>query len=207
MDQDFSKFSIEDLEQMVLGQDGIYKFDLYNELYDRYVAKNDIDMAAFAMERLISSFVGEIDSGTLVNARYKQALIYFNAENFSFAATYAEKGTEDWEAKSATDSHFYLEWSKCAIVQLRSRLALGFISEIPERAERLLEILETFKFRNFIPLVHLIIAEAYFHLELDDLCEEYLKLAQAGTPFDSINQKKIDFLRNEMSAGTQPKFL
>jgi hypothetical protein len=86
MDQDFSKFSLEDLEQMVLGQDGIYKFDLYNELYDRYVAKNDIDMAAFAMERLISSFVGEIDSGTLVNARYKQALIYFNAENFSFAA-------------------------------------------------------------------------------------------------------------------------
>ena len=204
LDQDYSRFSDEDLEQMTLGEAGIYKFDLYNELYNRYTKKNDVDMAVYAMERLIATFDGEIDTGTLVNARYKQSLLYFNANNFSFAITYAEKGIDDWEASTPSDSYFYLEWSKCAIVQLRSRIALGYFREIPDRAESLLEILETFKFQNFIPLVHLIIAEAYFHLELDDLCEEYLKLAQAGSPYDSINQKKIDYLRNEMSAGNQP---
>ena len=204
LDQDYSRFSDEDLEQMTLGEAGIYKFDLYNELYDRYTKKNDIDMAVYAMERLIATFDGEIDIGTLVNARYKQSLLYFNANNFSFAITYAEKGIDDWKASTPSDSYFYLEWSKCAIVQLRSRIALGYFREIPDRAGSLLEILETFKFQNFIPLVHLIIAEAYFHLELDDLCEEYLKLAQAGSPYDSINQKKIDYLRNEMSAGNQP---
>jgi len=204
LDQDYSRFSDEDLEQMTLGEAGIYKFDLYNELYNRYTKKNDVDLAVYAMERLIATFDGEIDTGTLVNARYKQSLLYFNANNFSFAVTYAEKGIDDWEASTPSDSHFYLEWSKCAIVQLRSRIALGYFREIPDRAGSLLEILETFKFQNFIPLVHLIIAEAYFHLELDDLCEEYLKLAQAGSPYDSINQKKIDYLRNEMSAGNQP---
>ena len=198
-DQDYFKFSEEVLEQMVTGEGGLYKLDLYNELCDRYWKKNELDKAALALENLISTYDGKIETGTLVNARYKQALMYFQAEDFEIAYTYATKGLTQWKADHEAD-FYYLEWAKCAIVELRSGMELGFISVVPEKAESLLEISKMLKLNNYIQMTYMIIAEAYFHLEQDDKCEEYLKLAEESDQVSENTKERIDFFRNEMSA-------
>ena len=198
-DQALSSLSEEILEQMVVSEGGISHLDLYNELADRYWKKNELDKAALALERLISEYDGKIDTGTLVNARYKQALWYFRAEDFEVAYTYATKGITQWQADHMPD-YFYLEWAKCAIVELRSGMELGFISVVPEKAESLLEISKMLKLNNYIQMTYMIIAEAYFHLEQDDKCEEYLKLAEESDEVSDNTKERLDFFRNEMNA-------
>ena len=198
-DQDYFKFSEEDLEQMVSGEGGLYKLDLYNELCDRYWKKNELDKAAQALENLIAYYDGDIETGTLVNARYKQSLMYFQAEDYEVAYTYATKGVSQWQADHMPD-YFYLEWAKCAIVELRSGIELGFISVVPEKAESLLEISKMLKLNNYIQMTYMIIAEAYFHLEQDDKCEEYLKLAEESDEISETTKDRIDYFRNEMNA-------
>ena len=198
-DQALSSLSEEILEQMVASEGGISHLDLYNELADRYWKKNELDKAALALERLISEYDGKIDTGTLVNARYKQALWYFRAEDFEVSYTYATKGITQWQADHMPD-YFYLEWAKCAIVELRSGMELGFISVVPEKAESLLEISKMLKLNNYIQMTYMIIAEAYFHLEQDDKCEEYLKLAENSDEVSDNTKERLDFFRNEMNA-------
>lgn len=192
--------SDEDLLEMLDAGDGVFlKLDLFNELADRHWNKNELDKAASYLERLISEYDGKIETGTLVNARYKQALWYFRAEDFEVAYTYATKGITQWQADHMPD-YFHLEWAKCAIVELRSGMELGFISVVPEKAESLLEISKMLKLNNYIQMTYMIIAEAYFHLEQDDKCEEYLKLAEESDEVSDNTKERLDFFRNEMNA-------
>ena len=198
-DQALSSLSEEVLEEMVATDGGVFHLDLYNELADRYWKKNELDKAALALENLIAEYDGEIETGTLVNARYKQALMFFQAEDFEVAYTYATKGITQWQADHLPD-YFYLEWAKCAIVELRSGMELGFISVVPEKAESLLEISKMLKLNNYIQMTYMIIAEAYFHLEQDDKCEEFLKLAEESDEVSENTKERLDFFRNEMNA-------
>ena len=192
--------SDEDLLEMLDAGDGVFlKLDLFNELADRHWNRNELDKAADYLERLISEYDGKIETGTLVNARYKQALWYFRAEDFEVSYTYATKGITQWQADHMPD-YFYLEWAKCAIVELRSGMELGFISVVPEKAESLLEISKMLKLNNYIQMTYMIIAEAYFHLEQDDKCEEYLKLAENSDEVSDNTKERLDFFRNEMNA-------
>ena len=198
-DQALSSLSEEVLEQMVASEGGISHLDLYNELADRYLKKNELDKAALALERLISEYDGKIETGTLVNARYKQALMYWRAEDHEIAYTYAAKGLTQWEADHDAE-YFFLELAKCFIVELRSGMELGFISDIPEKAEFLLEISRKLELKNYIQMTYMIIAEAYFHLEQDDKCEEYFKLAEDSDEVSESTRERIDYYRNEMNA-------
>jgi hypothetical protein len=199
-DQDYSQFGEKELELMVLEEDRHDKYEVYLELFRRYSEKNDLEKATLSIENLITSFDGKIEKGALINARYRQALLHFYAENFDIALDYASKGLNQWVANSDSDSFFYNEWCKCALVELRSSLAIGFISGVPEKAQRLLDMLEIFKLENYVSLTYMIIAEAYFHLEKDDLCEENLKLAKSADPDGEDIQKGIDHFRNAMAA-------
>jgi tetratricopeptide (TPR) repeat protein len=198
-DQALSSLSEEVLEQMVASEGGIFHLDLYNELADRYWKKNELDKAALTLEKLIGEYDGELEAGTLVNARYKQALMYFQAEDFEVAYTYATKGITQWQADHMPD-YFFLEWAKCAIVELRSGMELDFISVVPEKAESLLEVARLLKLNNYIQMTYMIIAEAYFRLEQDDKCEEYLKLAEDSDEVSEGTRERIDYFRNEMNA-------
>jgi tetratricopeptide (TPR) repeat protein len=198
-DQAFSSLSDEVLEEMIASNSDVFHLDIYNELCDRYWKKDELNKAALALENLIAEYDGEIETGTLVNARYKQALMYFRAEDFEVAYTYATKGITQWQADHMPD-YFYLEWAKCAIVELRSGIELGFISVVPEKAESLLEISKMLKLNNYIQMTYVIIAEAYFHMEQDEKCEEYLKLAEDSDQVSSDTKERIEFFRNEMSA-------
>ena len=197
-DQALSSLSEEVLEQMVASEGGISHLDLYNELADRYWKKNELDKAALALERLISEYDGKIETGTLVNARYKQALMYWRAEDHEIAYTYAAKGLTQWEADHDAE-YFFLELAKCSIVELRSGMELGFISDVLEKAESLLEISKMLKLNNYIQMTYMIIAEAYFHLEQDDKCEEYFKLAEDSDEVSESTRERIDYYRNEMN--------
>jgi tetratricopeptide (TPR) repeat protein len=198
-DQALSSLSEEVLEQMVASEGGIFHLDLYNELADRYWKKNELDKAALTLEKLIGEYDGELETGTLVNARYKQALMYFQAEDFEVAYTYATKGITQWQADHMPD-YFFLEWAKCAIVELRSGMELGFISIVPEKAESLLEVARLFKLNNYLQMAYMIIAEACFRLEQDDKCVEYLKLAEDSDEVSEGTRERIDYFRNEMNA-------
>jgi len=198
-DQALSSLSEEVLEQMVASEGGIFHLDLYNELADRYWKKNELDKAALTLEKLIGEYDGELETGTLVNARYKQALMYFQAEDFEVAYTYATKGITQWQADHMPD-YFFLEWAKCAIVELRSGMELGFISIVPEKAESLLEVARLLKLNNYLQMAYMIIAEAFFRLEQDDKCVEYLKLAEDSDEVSEGTRERIDYFRNEMNA-------
>ena len=199
-DQGYSRLNEKELEQLVLEENHHDKYGVYLELFERYSKKNDLEKATFSMENLITNLDGKIEKGSLVNARYRQALLHFRAENFDAALDYASKGLNQWAANSDSDSFFYGEWCKCALVELRSNLALGFISEVPEKAQGLLDILDIFRLENYVSLTYMIIAEAYFHLEKDDLCEENLRLAKSADPEGEDIQNGIDYFRNAMAA-------
>lgn len=195
----FSSLSDEVLEEMIASDTDVFHLDIYNELCDRYWKKSELEKAASALENLISEYDGKLETGTLVNARYKQSLMYFQAEDYEVAYTYATKGVSQWQADHMPD-YFYLEWAKCAIVELRSGIELGFISVVPEKAESLLEISKMLKLNNYIQMTYMIIAEAYFHLEQDVKCEEYLKLAEESDDVSETTKDRIDYFRNEMNA-------
>ena len=199
-DNAFSSLSDEALEEMIASDSDVFHLDIYNELCDRYWKKNELDKAALALEKLISEYDGEIETGTLVNARYKQALMYFRAEDHEVAYSYATKGITQWQADHMPD-YFYLEWAKCAIVELRSGMELGFISVVPEKAESLLEISRMLKLNNYIQMTYMIIAEAYFELQQDEKCEEYLKLAEESDEVSADTRERLDYFRKEISAG------
>jgi tetratricopeptide (TPR) repeat protein len=198
-DQALSSLSDEVLEEMIASNSDVFHLDIYNELSDRHWKKNELDKAALALENLISEYDGEIETGTLVNARYRQALMYFRAEDHEVAYSYATKGITQWQADHMPD-YFYLEWAKCAIVELRSGMELGFISVVPEKAESLLEISKMLKLNNYIQMTYMIIAEAYFELQQDDKCEEYLKLAEDSDEVSADTKERIDYFRKEMNA-------
>jgi tetratricopeptide (TPR) repeat protein len=151
------------------------------------------------LERLISEYDGKIETGTLVNARYKQALMYWRAEDHEIAYTYAAKGLTQWDADHEVD-YFFLELAKCFIVELRSGMELDFIDDVPEKAEFLLEISKKLKLNNYIQMTYMIIAEAYYRMEQDDKCEEYLKLAEESDEVDTHTRERLDFFRKEISA-------
>ena len=199
-DNAFSSLSDEALEEMIASDSDVFHLDIYNELCDRYWKKNELDKAALALEKLISEYDGEIETGTLVNARYKQALMYFRAEDHEVAYSYATKGITQWQADHMPD-YFYLEWAKCAIVELRSGMELGFISVVPEKAESLLEISRMLKLNNYIQMTYMIIAEAYFELQQDEKCEEYLKLAEESDEVSADTRERLDYFRKEISTG------
>jgi hypothetical protein len=46
----------------------------------------------------------------------------------------------------------------------------------------------------------MIIAEAYYRMEQDDKCEEYLKLAEESDEVDTHTRERLDFFRKEISA-------
>jgi hypothetical protein len=198
--QEIAAFSDEALIDMLKASDGAFqKLDIFNELADRHWSKNELDKAASYLEQLIAEYDGKIETGTLVNARYKQALWYFRAEDHEVAYAYAIKGTTQWQADHDSD-FYYLSWAKCAIVELRSGMELGFISVVPEKAESLLEISKMLKLNNYIQMTYMIIAEAYFELQQDDKCEEYLKLAEESDEVSADTKERIDYFRKEMNA-------
>jgi hypothetical protein len=124
--------------------------------------------------------------------------MYWRAEDHEIAYTYAAKGLTQWEADHEAE-YFFLELAKCSIVELRSGMELGFISDIPEKAEFLLEISRKLELKNYIQMTYMIIAEAYFHLEQDDKCEEYFKLAEDSDEVSETTKERIDYYRNEMN--------
>ena len=198
--QEIVTLSDEALIEMLKAVDGAFpKLDIFNELADRHWSKNELDKAASYLEQLIAEYDGKIKTGTLVNARYKQALWYFRAEDHEVAYAYAIKGTTQWQADHDSD-FYYLSWAKCAIVELRSGMELGFISVVPEKAESLLEISKMLKLNNYIQMTYMIIAEAYFELQQDDKCEEYLKLAEESDEVSADVKARIDYFRKEMNA-------
>jgi tetratricopeptide (TPR) repeat protein len=199
-DNAFLSLSDEALEEMIASDSDVFHLDIYNELADRYWKKNELDKAALALENLISEYDGVIETGTLVNARYKQALMYFRAENFEVAYTYAAKGLTQWDADHEAD-YFFLELAKCFIVELRSGMELDFIDDVPEKAETLLEISKKLKLNNYIQMTYMIIAEAYFRMEQDDKCEQYFKLAEESDEVDTHTRERLDFFRKEISEG------
>ena len=78
-------------------------------------------------------------------------------------------------------------------------MELGFISDVLEKAESLLEISKMLELKNYIQMTYMIIAEAYFHLEQDDKCEEYFKLAEDSDEVSESTRERIDYYRNEMN--------
>ena len=199
-DQEISVLNDEALIAMIDGDGPFTNLDLFKELSDRHWMKSELDIAAEYLERLITEYDGKIETGTLANARYRQALMYFRAEDHEVAYTYASKGTSQWAADHMPE-YFYLEWAKCAIVELRSGMELSFISVVPEKAESLLEVSKMLKLNNYIQMTYMIIAEAYFELEQDIKCEEYLKLAEESDEVDTGTRERLDYFRKEISAG------
>jgi hypothetical protein len=126
--------------------------------------------------------------------------MYFRAEDHEVAYSYATKGITQWKADHMPE-YFYLEWAKCAIVELRSGMELGFISVVPEKAESLLEISKMLKLNNYIQMTYMIIAEAYFELQQDEKCEEYLKLAEESDEVSADTRERLDYFRKEISTG------
>jgi tetratricopeptide (TPR) repeat protein len=199
-DQEIFVLNDEALIAMIDGDGPFINLDLFKELSDRHWMNNELDKAADYLERLITEYDGKIETGTLANARYRQALMYFRAEDHEVAYSYATKGITQWKADHMPE-YFYLEWAKCAIVELRSGMELGFISVVPEKAESLLEISKMLKLNNYIQMTYMIIAEAYFRMEQDDQCEEYFKLAEESDEVDTHTRERLDFFRKEISEG------